>query len=205
MSVLNWLGKAITNSTKWLAKAFVNVEKDAPKLAVVITEEVKPFLTGTVGLAIASVVDSVLKTHVAEEVRVFAVKEINIVLAAELALVGLPDNATPEQIEAFGETVVTAFTGLEIKGKAKLFSTVTAQVIGIIEQYANNNTKLTFAELVILGQTAWKDYQSDLNIANTETTVIAPEISLAPIEPSIPDVEATEPVVPVEQPELVPN
>lgn len=162
MSLLSWLGTAFSNATKWLKKAEIDIKHDAAKLAVVLTEEVKPLLEGVIGIAIAALVDNIFSTHVAEDVRLLIVKEINITLAAELALEGLPADATPEQVESFAASLVKMYAGVDVKGKTKLFSTLTAQVISIVEEFENKNTSLTFALAIGMSEKAFQAYKKDL-------------------------------------------
>lgn len=164
MSLGTWLSKAEKNVGNWLAKTFTNIKDNADVVAITITEAVKATLLDGVLPAMATVIDTAFKTTLAADVVAILNANINKILAVELAIQGLPDNPTEADVEAFSERVVQAITGLNATGKSKLYTTLAAQVYGIIETEINNNEPMTFAKLVDDVEEAWQDYQADLGI-----------------------------------------
>lgn len=127
-------------------RLFNHIKHDAVVVAVSVTEAVKTALdSGAVGW-IAQIVDSLAKTHLAEDVVALLQKNIPKILAAELALEGLPDNATADQIINFEQSVLDAFNLLD--KKSKFYTVVSAQIFGVLQDTVNN-TKGTFADWVI--------------------------------------------------------
>src|ERR1700749_1333049 len=124
----------------WLKKAFTTIKDDADTVAITVTEGIKQAIADGLLPAIAILTDSLFKTHLAEDVIAILNANINKILAVELAIQGLPDNPTEQDIQNFGNAVVTAVSGLSPTGKSKLFTTLAAQVYGIIEAQVNSNT-----------------------------------------------------------------
>lgn len=127
-------------------RLFNHIKHDAVVVAVSVTEAVKTALdSGAVGW-IAQIVDSLAKTHLAEDVVALLQKNIPKILAAELALEGLPDNATADQIINFEQSVLDAFNLLD--KKSKFYTVVSAQIFGVLQETVNN-TPGKFADWVI--------------------------------------------------------
>src|SRR5215831_8064266 len=97
----------------WLKKTFKYIETDGAKIAVAITEHVKDALNNSVTGFIATTVDNLLHVHVAEDVVKFLNQNIWKLLAAELALEGLPDNPTEQDILNFEQQIIAAFGKLD--------------------------------------------------------------------------------------------
>lgn len=143
----------------WFAKAFKFVETDADKIAIAVTEAVKTaFVNGTLGF-VASVLDGLLKSNVPTEIVNIIGSNINKVLAVELAIQGLPDNPTEADILKFEQDCLSAF-GVH-NDKSKLYTTLAAQIYGIVKQQADTGEKFTFAVLVIDVEQAYKTYLID--------------------------------------------
>ncbi len=146
----------------WFKRTFNNVKDNVAPVAVVITQAIKHSLDNGLLPEIAHIFDSITGTHIPSDVVAVIAKNINKVLISELALVGLPDNATPEEMVAFKETVFKAFTGQTDIGRSKLFTTLAVQIKTDIDQYVNDKTPDTFAKEVALVQKIWEQYQEDL-------------------------------------------
>lgn len=115
--------------------------------------------------------DATFKTEIGEEVLAFLDANINKILAVELAVEGLPDTPTPDDVTAFASRVSNAIAGKDLTGTSKLWSTLAAQVTGIIETKVNNKEPLTFAVLVDAVEEAYQDYKADLAArADNQTT-----------------------------------
>jgi hypothetical protein len=151
----------------WLAKIFKSVKTDAAKIAVVITEDVqtllKTGLAGELAKAISAIFPNV--KNLPQEVVDTLQKTIPKILAAELALQGLPDNPTEQDILDFERKVLEAFSVHD--SKSKLYTTLGAQVYGILYEYAHGK-KLTFANLVVDLEEAYQDYLRDKAEADAE-------------------------------------
>ena len=86
---------------KWIAGIFTSVKNDAAKIAVSITEGVQTVLKTGILKPVAELIDASLHTHLGEDALALLDANINKILAVELAIVGLPDNPTPDDITAF--------------------------------------------------------------------------------------------------------
>lgn len=151
-----------TKAWAWLKTAFTYIEQDADKIAITITTEVKSLLASGVVTAIADFIDAEFKTQLGTEVVALLNSFVPKALAVELAIQGLPANPTPNDLQVFSDAVVKAFTGLSPQGKTKLYTTLAAQVFGLIETEVNKKEPVTFAELVSLVEQAYQDYLEDL-------------------------------------------
>ena len=144
----------------WLAKIFHSIKVDGAKIAVAITEDVQTFLKSGVAGALANVISAIfpnvknLPAEIVEKLQVLIPK----ILSAELAVQGLPDNPTEQDILDFETRVLAAF-GVHDQ-KSKLYTTLSAQVYDILKQYTGDG-KLTFAELVASVEQAYQDYVAD--------------------------------------------
>lgn len=149
-----------TKAWSWLKGAFTTIEEDVAPVVVAVIEEVSTlFKSGTIGF-IASLLDTVTKNQVPTQVANTIGAQLPKLIAVELAVQGLPDSPTDADIEAFEQRVLTAFGLLD--DKSKLYTTVGAQLLGIVRADIAAGTKFTFAELVKDLEEAYTDYQSDL-------------------------------------------
>jgi hypothetical protein len=144
----------------WFAKLFKWAKVDAAKIAVAITEGVQTALKSGVVGALADAISAVFPNvkHLPQDVVDELQKWIPKVLAAELALQGLPDNPTEQDILDFENKVMAAF-GVH-DNKSKLYTTLGAQVYGILKKYSEG-TSPTFAQLVLDLEEAYQDYLKD--------------------------------------------
>jgi len=148
----------LSNIWNWFKKNFLTAVESADAVAITVTEEAKTLLANGTGDFVAGLIDSVTKTGIAEEVVTILKKEIPNILAVELAIQGLPANPTPEQVLAFEQSILSAFGVLN--NKSKLYTTLAAQVYGII-QSTINTTPGSFADWVIAVENAYQDYTND--------------------------------------------
>ena len=147
---------------KWIAGIFTSVKDDAAKVAVSITEGIQTLLKTGVLKPVAEFIDASLNTHLGEDALALLDANIAKILAVELAIEGLPDNPTETDLEAFAQRVCQAIAGKDLSGTSKLWTTLAAQVYGIIETEVNKNEPLTFATLVANVEQAYQDYKADL-------------------------------------------
>lgn len=144
----------------WLAKVFKSVKTDGAKIAVAITEDFQIALQSGIVKALADVISAVfpsvhnLPQQIVADLQILVPK----ILASELALQGLPDNPTEQDILDFEKRVLDAFNVHD--QKSKLYTTLAAQIYGIIEKHASG-TPWTFAELVAAVEEAYQDYVAD--------------------------------------------
>lgn len=145
-----------------LSQWFSHFKANADKVAIAVTQAVKTALEGQVAQSISAVLDEIFKTHIAEDVlavlKVAALKT----LAIELAIQGIPDNPSGDDILNFEKQVWEAITGKSPQDKAKLWTTFAAQFFVRVKALLGENTTLTFAQIVILIEQAYQDYLSDL-------------------------------------------
>ena len=150
-----------TNIWNWLKKAFTYIEKDADKVAITLTEGLKTAMqSGVVGF-IATALDGLTKSNVPSEIVTFLSANINKVLAVELAIQGIPDNPTQADILAFEQAVLKAFN--VTSDKSKLYTTLAAQIYGMLKAQADAGTQFTFAVLVQDVEAAYQSYLQDQN------------------------------------------
>lgn len=144
----------------FFAKLFKWVKNDADKIAVAITEGVQTALKSGVVGALADAISAIFPNvkHVPQDVVDELAKQIPRILASELALQGLPDNPTPDQVLAFENAVLEAF-GVH-DNKSKLYTVLGAQILGILKKYSDGSTP-TFASLVTDLEDAYQLYLQD--------------------------------------------
>lgn len=151
----------------WFAKAGKTIEHDAAKLAVIITEALKTGVGEKCLDIVGYIVDYLTKSGVGTE----DVAKLKLILpnlmSIALGLEAPPDQATPEQLTAWGEAVLKA---LGINSDAsKLYTTLAADLAKDIQTkiYANQGKPLTFAQWVAIVEDAFQDYQSHQEITET--------------------------------------
>lgn len=149
------------NLWSWFKNIFKNIIKHADAVAITVTEEIKAALNSGVAGFLASLVDQMTKSHIAENIVDFLKKNITKVLAAELAVQGLPDNPTEDDILRFENEILMAFG--KIDNKSKLYTTLAAQIYGLIDTTLKTtpDTPPTFAEWVRVVEEAYQDYLQD--------------------------------------------
>lgn len=152
---------------KFLSKFFKSVRTDADKIAIAITEGVQDALKSGVLTGVAAVLEGIfpgvknLPTEIVAELDILIPK----ILASELALQGIPDNATPQDILDFENRVLTAFN--VTSDKSKLYTTLAAQVYGLLQTYQALPNP-TFADRVKVVEDAYKLYVADKAAQDSE-------------------------------------
>ena len=156
------------NLWTWFKNLFKNILKHADIIAITVTEEIKNALdTGVAGF-LANLVDQLTKSNIATDVAAFLKKNIPKILAAELAVQGLPDNPTVDDILKFETDILNAFG--KISNQSKLYTVLAAQIYGLIDTTLKTtpDTKPTFAEWVQVVEAAYQDYVLDQQDANNQ-------------------------------------
>lgn len=158
-----WLGKAAKTVGTDIADAVKFVEVSGDKIAMAVTEGVKTALVdGTLGF-IAEVLDGLTKSNIPTEIVTLIQNNIDKVLAVELAIEGLPVNPQASDILAFEQRVLAAFQ--VTSPGSKLYTTLAAQIYGIIQAQVNSGTAFSFAQLVADVEQAYQDYLTDQQAA----------------------------------------
>lgn len=156
--------------TKWLnglhigrgiGNFFHSFKENVSKIAIGITEAVKTATEGTLFKTLASTIDTAFKTHLASDVLDLIHKGTLKALAVELAIEGLSDNPTEQDILDFENRVIAAITGLSPKNKSKLWTTLASQIYGLVQEATKDDTTLTWAEIVEIVETAYQDFLQD--------------------------------------------
>lgn len=143
----------------WLKKAFKHIKTDVDKVAISITENIKQVLdSGTVGF-LAEFIDKELHSHVGLEVVGILKLQIPKILAVELAIQGLPDNATEQDILDFENRILEAF-GLH-RQKDKFYTVFASQVYQNIKALVDSDNQVSFAQAVQLIEKCYQDYLKD--------------------------------------------
>lgn len=186
MSIISLLTQAWT----WLKKNYIDHIQSADKVAIVITETIKTLLANPVTGFFINVADTVtgtqIPTAIANDVNALIPK----ILAVELAIEGLPDNPTADDILAFEKRILDAFN--VTNNNSKLYTELAAQIYGTIQTHIDSGT-INFAGWVDAIETAYIDYQKDL-AAN------APAVSPTAAIAASPAVNEAEKVIRVPEP-----
>lgn len=154
------------------------VKTEAP-VAIVITEAVKTILASPTAGLLESIIDSVTGTGIAVSAANAINAKIPGILAAELAIEGLPANPTQADILAFEQRVMAAFN--ISSDNSRLYTVLGAEIYGIIN--AQSGKPITFAILVADIEQAYQDYQKDLAdniVASVAVASVAPTQSPEP-------------------------
>lgn len=161
----------------WFKKQFVDHTKSGASVAVVITETAKAILENPVVGFLANVLDGITHTNLPTQAVTLINNQIPKILATELAIQGLPDNPTPDQILEFEQSIIKAF-GVKESDNGKLYTVLASQIYGIIQNTVNN-TQGKFADWVIAVEAAYQDYQVDVklyaNMVNAPVGTVLPD------------------------------
>ena len=154
-------GIDITKIWAWFKKIFTSIKTDIDKTAIVITEYIKAGLESGVLDAIAKALDG-LTSHLSTEVIALLRVAVPKALAIELAIQGLPDNPTGDDIKAFENAVLAAVVNSSDFEKSQLWTNLSAQVFNLISDALKaNDGKLTFAQIVLIVEQSYQDYLAD--------------------------------------------
>lgn len=160
---------------KWLASKIAAGAKVTVPIAVTITEAIKTILANPVTNFLVNIADVVTGTNIPTDVANSVNAIIPKILAAELAVEGLPSNPTEADILAFEQRVLSAFN--LNSDNSRLYTVLGAQIYQIVDTTVQSGN-VTFATLVSDVETAYQDYQADL-AANASVTT-APSTNVSP-------------------------
>lgn len=163
----------ITKTIAWLKGAVKTVEHaiqtgaeyakvDVAPIIVAITGGINTALSSGIVGSITGVVESILPSlgHLPEQLVTEARKWSPKILAAALAIEGLPDSPTPQDTVAFEKRVMDAFD--VHPDPSKVFTVFAADMLNIIQKYSEDTTPKTFAQRVILIESIFQAYKSDV-------------------------------------------
>ena len=154
----------LINAWTWFKKTVIDHVKSGAAIAVTITETVKTILNNPVATFLEDFADTVTHSQLPTQIAAAVNSAIPKILAVELAVEGLPNNPTPEQVLAFEQSILKAI-GVN-SNNSKLYTELGAQIYGIIQaNIAGGTTK--FADWVIAVEQAYQDYKADLATVNT--------------------------------------
>lgn len=160
MSIFKEIGKFFAKTLPHAIADFFSAAKtDADKIAIALTEGVKTVLNSGLADDLAHLIEGVFPGVKNVPTDLLATLQVQVpkILAAELALQGLPADATEDQVKAFGQTILDAFN--VHADKSKLYSTLAAQLYGILLEYTQK-PKPSFADLVAAVESAFQAYKN---------------------------------------------
>jgi len=154
------LGSILKSIGNWFAKAFNSIKDDADTVAITLTQYLKVALDSGLLKTIADLIPGGLGKDVITVLQ----NAIPKILALELGLQGLPDNATPEQIQAFILSIEQAVGGKDFQAKSAFWTKFSVQVYSLIQTEINkspDHATLTFAQIVSIVEEAYQQYMAD--------------------------------------------
>jgi hypothetical protein len=156
----------------WLAKVFKNIKTDGAKTAVAITEGLQTGLKLGILSTIADVVSALFPVtgNLPRVIVADLDKALPKILAAELAIEGLPDKPSQQDMLDFENRVLTAFNVHD--DNSKLWTSLAAQVYGIIQKHAGE-PDIPFSRLMADVEEAYQDYKADLTDTSSGTALPA--------------------------------
>lgn len=161
--------KKIISVFSWLGKVFVSHAVSTAPVAITITEGIKALLANPVAGFLENAADLITGTNLPTAAVAYIQQLLPKVLAVELAIEGLPENATPAQVLAFEQAILAAFD--ITSNNSKLYTVLGAQIYGIIQSNIAAGTT-NFADWVIAIQSSYTDYKSDLSANAVVVTTV---------------------------------
>lgn len=152
---MSFFGGIINAIKKFFSGGFKNLDK----VVLAVTEGVKKALNDGIFNFVAQILDTLTKSNVPTEIVDILNKNIYKVLAVELAVQGLPSQPTPDEILEFEKAVLKAFN--VTSDKSKLYTTLAAQLYGLIQDQLKPGHGLTFAQIVAIVEQTYLDYLAD--------------------------------------------
>jgi hypothetical protein len=151
------IGAIIKNIENWFSKEFKSFQQNGDKVAVAITTDIQLALKSGIVDRIANIVSAIFPS--VKGIPEMAVNELQVLipklLAAELAIQGLPTNPTPEDLRNFATSIEKSFN--VDNSHSQLWTTLAAQIYGILQ----NDSSLTFASLVADVEQAYQYFIQD--------------------------------------------
>lgn len=158
----------VTSAWSWFKKNFIDHIQSSAHVAVTITEAIKAILANPITGTLENIADAVTGTQIPTALANVINGAIPKILAVELSIEGLPANATPDQILAFEQAILKAFS--VSSNNSKLYTVLSAQIYGIIQSNIANGTT-NFAGWVVAIEQIYTDYKLDLS---ANAPIVAP-------------------------------
>ncbi len=156
------LGSILKAIGHWFSKAFNNIKHDAAPVAVAITQYLKTALDSGLLKTIADLIPG----DIGKEVLAVLQNAVPKALAIELGLEGIPDNATPDQIQAFILSVEKAIGGKSWQEKSEFWTKFSVNIYNTIQTDINNSpdhASISFAQIVELIEETYQAYKDSQN------------------------------------------
>lgn len=152
MSIFSKIGAAIGH---FFSNLFKDIKTDGDKIAIAITEGIQTALKSGIVTDLASVISGIFPgvKNIPQDLVVLLNNYIPKLLASELALQGLPDNPTAQQLLDFENAVLAAFNVHD--DKSKLWTSIAAGVYGLLLDYQKIPNP-TFADKVKVVEAAYQ-------------------------------------------------
>lgn len=152
----------------WIGGLFHSLKVKIAPAIVGILEVAKGAEDSGVVDAFAKVIDQTFHTTAAENGNALLKKGINSGIAVFLAIEDLPDDPTEDQVQKFGEDVLTELAGKKaaqsIPGQVN--TNLAAQLYVIIDKiyqgHKADGGKVTVGEIATAVEQEWQNYQDDL-------------------------------------------
>lgn len=153
------LGSIFKSIGNWFAKAWKNIKQSAAPLAVTITQGIKLALDS----GLVKVITDLIPGNLDNEIVAFLQTAIPKALAIELALEGVPDNATPEQIQEFILLVEKSIGGKSWQEQSAFWTKLGVNIYNQIQADLNkdpNHANISFADMVAIIEQAYVAYKA---------------------------------------------
>ena len=154
------LGSILKSAGKCIGGIFKDIQTHVAPVAVTIVEAIKGLSDAGILSDVATVIGGVLPKAIVTLIQA----ELPKILADLLAIEGLPANATPDQIKAFTDAIITSFASKSFQEKSELYTKLGVQVYNLIETQVNANpanASLTFAQIVAIIEESYQAYLAD--------------------------------------------
>lgn len=153
------LGSILKSIGGFFAKIFKNIKEDADTVAITITQGIKLALDS----GLVKVITDLIPGDLDAEIVAFLQNAIPKALAIELALQGIPDNATPEQIQDFILLVEKSVGGKNWQEQSAFWTKLAVNIYNQIQADLNKDpahANISFADMVAIIETAYSAYKA---------------------------------------------
>lgn len=161
MNILTDLEKDLVNAEHWLVDEFGKLKGIIAPAAVKAVEAIQSAEASGIIDAVAEALSPVTKglsVVINDDIKA----GIPVALAIGLGIEGLPANATPAQVEAFGQAILKATGNNNLLVKGTWETNVASQIYGLIQTAITSNAgtanagTLTLAQIVPLVEQAFQ-------------------------------------------------
>lgn len=160
--------KSVFGSGGFFNRLFTHVIKDADVVAISVTQAIKVAMDSGAAGFLAGVIDSLFKTHIAEDILTQLKKWIPEVLIAELGIQGLPENPTEQDVIDLENRILAAFAVHD--QKSKLYSVLAAQIYTRLKALGDLPV-VKFADAVAAIEDMYQQYLQDKIDSENDGTI----------------------------------